>query len=202
MPNLSGIDEAMKAPRFGIDALTGVLNVATQYDANHFAPATVTSPQAFADVCLNLAVGATPEEYSAALDWLTLRGADLAADVIPHWETERRAKRIATSPFAETDAGLWVLPWTAQSMLMIIASYLEDGRLPWPDTTLPQKVKTALGRYRQRRNRAVEKDCVDKLVDRGFLVRGNVARRPTSMGSPASLGRSMHCIDPDRSRSG
>lgn len=203
MPELAEIDDAMRATLgFGIDAITGVLNVASQSDATADAPATVTTPEAFVQQCINLAVGATPDEYAAALAWLTLRGTDLAADVIPHWETERRAKRITTSPFVQTSGGLWVLPWTAESTLRIFANYLGDGRLPWPDSTLPREVKAALNQYRQRRNRDVERDCVAALRARGFLIRGGVKPEKADHYGITSLAGEIDalCIDPARSR--
>lgn len=141
MLQLAGIDDAMRSSLgFGVDAITGLLNVATQWDADPSAPAMITSPDAVVDQCVEIAVGATRGEYAAALDWLTLRGTDLAGDTIPHWETERRAKRTITSPFVAADDGVWVLPWTAESTLRIVASYLGDGRLPWPDTVLPRRL--------------------------------------------------------------
>jgi hypothetical protein len=203
MPELADIDAAMRASLgFGIDAVTGVLNVATQYDATPDAPATATTPGAFVEECVNLAVGATREEFAAALDWLTLRGTNLAADVIPHWETERRAKRITTSPFVQTAAGTWVLPWTAESTLKIVANYLGDGRLPWPNTALPREVTTALDQYRQGRNRDVERKCVAALSARSFLVRGSIKPEKAHRYGITSLTGEIDalCIDPARSR--
>jgi hypothetical protein len=203
MPELAAIDTAMRATLgFGIDAITGLLNVATQYDARADAPATATTRDAILQECVDLAVGATADEFAAALDWLTLCGADLAADVIPHWETERRAKRITTSPFVQTSDAIWVLPWTAESTLRIVANYLGDGRLPWPDTVLPQDVRTALDQYRQGRNRQVEKDCVATLAGRSLIVRGSIKPEKAHLFGIDSLTGEIDalCIDPTRSR--
>ena len=203
MPELSQIDDAMRASLgFGINALTGGLNVASQWDATGDAPATLTTPETLVQECTNLAVGTTAKEYAAAISWLTLRGTDLAADVIPHWETERRAKRITTSPLVHTDDGLWLLPWTSESTLRIFANYLSDGRLPWPDTALPQGVRMALDQYRQRRNREVERDCVAALTARGFIVQGSIKPRKAEHYGIASLTGEVDalCLDPTRSR--
>lgn len=203
MPELAAIDAALRSSLgFGIDAITGVLNVATQYDATRDTPVTVTTPDLFVQQCDNLAVGATTDEYRAALNWLTLRGTDLAADVIPHWEIERRAKRITTSPFVLTSDGFWVLPWTAESTLRILANYLGDGRLPWPDTVLPKEVRQALDQYRQGRNREVEKDCVAALSGRGLIVRGSIKPEKAHHYGIDSLAGEIDalCIDPARSR--
>lgn len=203
MPELAEIDAALRAGLgFGIDAITGVLNVATQYDATPDAPATLTTPDLFVQECNNLAVGATAEEFAAALGWLTLRRADLAAEVIPHWETERRAKRITTSPFVQTSDGIWVLPWTAESTLRIVHNYLGDGRLPWPDTVLPEGVRKRPDQYRQGRNREVEKDCVAALSGRNLIVRGTIKPEKAHHYGIVSLTGEIDalCIDPARSR--
>jgi len=203
MPDLVEIDAAMRsALGFGIDALTGVLNVATQYDATPDAPASPTTADAFVARCVELAVGATPDEFGAALAWLTLRGSDLAMDVIPHWEIERRAKRTATSPFIDTGDQIWVLPWSAESTLRIVANYLGDGRLPWPDTVLPQGVRTALDQYRQGRNRSLEKDCVAALADHGLIVRGSIKPEKAHLYGLESLIGEIDalCVDDSRAR--
>ncbi len=131
-----------------------------------------------------------------------MRGPDLAADLIPHWEIERRAKRITTNPFVLTREGIWVLPWTAESTLRILANYLSDGRLPWPPTVLPMEVRKALDQYRQRRNREVEKDCVALLSDRGLIVRGAVKPEKAHHYGIDNLAGEIDalCIDPVRSR--
>ncbi|NUT54295.1 MAG: hypothetical protein HOV94_44445 [Saccharothrix sp.] len=145
MPQLAPIDTAMRGTLgFGIDALAGVLSIAAQWKADAGASATLAAAQDVVTQCVEFAVGAVREEYEAAVDWLTLRADDLQADVIPHWETERRDKRIATRPFVASDDGLWILPWTAEHAQRIIAVYLSDGRLPWPARTLPNEVNKAL----------------------------------------------------------
>jgi hypothetical protein len=203
MPELAPIDNAMRsALGFGIDAITGILNVARQWDATPSAPTTLTTPDTVVEECVSLAVGATRQEYAAALDWLTLKESDLAAETIPHWQTETRAKRIATSPFVAIDNGVWVLPWTAESTLQIFANYLGDGRLPWPNTALPRKVVDALNIYRQQQNREAEKECVTKLETGGFVVCGSV--RPAKAkhyGIPKLTGEiDALCVDINRSR--
>ena len=203
IPELAAIDTALRSSLgFGIDALRGVLNVATQYDASRDAPATVATPDLFVRECTDLAVGATIDEYKAALDWLTLRGKDLATDVIPHWKIESRAKRITTSPFVQTNEGTWVLPWTAESTLKILSNYLSDGRLPWPDTVLPKEVRQSPDRYRQGRNREVEKDCVAALSDRGLIVQGTLKPEKAHHYGIDSLAGEIDslCVDPARSR--
>jgi hypothetical protein len=203
MPALRPIDDAMRATLgFGIDAVTGALNVATQWDTDTDTSATLTTPDTVIEQCAEHAVGATRDEHAAALDWLTLRGDDLAHETIPHWETERRVKRVATSPFIASFTGLWVLPWTAEHTLRIFAAYLGDGRLPWPATTLPAKVNQALNQYRQKQNREAEKECIAILADGELVVRAAIKPQKARHYGIAKLSGEIDalCIDASRSR--
>jgi hypothetical protein len=203
LPELTKVDNAMKISLgFGIDSIIGALDVARQWDSTLHSPSTLTTSEAIARKCDDIAVGVTPSEYMAALDWLTLRRSDLDVEAIPHWETERRAKRIATSPFVGVSNGLWVLPWTAEMALRIFLNYLSDGRLSRPNPSLPSQVTRALDQYRQQRNREVEKSCVSVLIDRGFLTQGSVKPEKAAHFGIASLSGEIDalCIDTQRSR--
>ncbi len=202
MPSFADIDSAMRAELgFGIDAMTGVLNVARQFAATSAAPATLTERDRFLQECHDLATGAPVEQFAAALDWLTLRRTDLADDLIPHWEVERRAKRLATSPFVQTDDGIWVLPWTAEAALRILTNYLGDGRLPWPHGALPSTVTQALNQYRQGQNRQLEQDCLEALDTGSLVVRRSIEpRKQAHYGITGLRGEiDVLCIDPERS---
>jgi len=99
MPELAAIDAALRTGLgFGLDAIVSVFNVARQREADPSTSATLTSSEALIERCAELAVGATPSECAKAVDWLTLQSIDLNAQTIPHWETERRAKQVLTSP--------------------------------------------------------------------------------------------------------
>jgi hypothetical protein len=204
VPKVAGIDTAMRASLgFGLDALTGVLNVATQWDATVAAPITLATPTEIADSCVELATGATRDEYLAAIGWLTLRSAQLQDEVIPHWETERRAHRITVRPVVDAgDGRVWILPWTVESTLRILANYLSDRRLPWPGSALPTPVNQALTTYRQEQNRELERDCAESLASRGFVVRAGVKPEKKHRYGLANLSGEIDtlCVDPARSR--
>lgn len=114
LPALAEIDRELRSAfGFGIDALMGVMSVGAQWHEAAPESATVTDASTVAVECDELVLAdGTVAEYTAALDWLTLRGSDLEAEaaktggVIPHWETDRRTKRVLTSPFVETPRGL------------------------------------------------------------------------------------------------
>lgn len=204
IPKFLPIDLAMRSSLgFGIDAITGVLNVAAQWDASDTAPVTRADHDSLVAACIDLTTGATPAQYRAALDWLTLRKADLQMETIPHWETDRRARRITVCPFVEAgNKYVWVLPWTTESFMQIFANYLEDGRLPWPPTALPAQVVDALGTYRQAQNKELEDVVGDALDAHGFVVRKSVKPEKKSHYGLLSLSGEIDalCIDVPRSR--
>lgn len=208
LPALAGIDAELRAGLgFGIDAMMGVLNVGAQWADAAPESATLTDAAAVVAECVELVAGnAGAAEYTAALNWLTLRGSDLIAQaattgsVIAHWETDRRAKRLLTSPFVETRRGLWVLPWACEMATRVAVNYLHDGRLPWPNNSLPVPVVKALDTYRKVRNRQLEIDSEAQLKERGFTVRGSV-KKPKVIGLQTLSGEiDVLCIDPGRSR--
>lgn len=202
-PVLAPIDEVMRSQLgFGVDAAVGILNVATQWEVTAATPAARVPRGAVIAQCVEAAIGATTAEYEAALDWMTLRGDDLAQEPIPHWETERRAKRLTTSPFVADEEHVWVLPWSAGSALQIFANYLSDGRLPWPNRALPKPLVQALDQYRQTQNRRLEQDCVTALQEADFIVRGSVKPEKRRHYGIENLRGEIDalCIDERRSR--
>lgn len=203
IPELTPVDTAMRTTLgFGVDAMVGVLNVATQWEASSTQPAPAATAEEVVAECVSLVAGAESHEFAAAIDWLTLRAEDLQSDVIPHWETERRSKRIATSPLVATAEGLRVLPWSSGYTLRILAAYLSDGRLPWPQKALPFPVNKALDEYRQKQNRQAEKDCAVKLTVPELIVRPSLKpNKAAKIGIVALKGEiDVLCVDPGRSR--
>ena len=185
-PELAEIDDGLQDDLgFGLDALTGVLVVASDWKVTPEKPFAVTTLEDFADVAVDRIPGATLEECRQAIEWLTLRAENLRADIQEYWETERRVARVDTRPFVKRDQSLYVLPWTSASTLRVLLSYLEDGRLPWPRPTssgkaqaegkyLGKGVTRALDKYRQERNDQLEKDCFDLLSDTSLVTRRNI----------------------------
>ena len=185
-PELAEIDDGLQDDLgFGLDALTGVLVVASDWGVTPEKPFAVTTLEDFADVAVDRIPGVTLEECRQAIEWLTLRAEDLRTDVQEYWETERRVARVDTRPFVERDQSLYILPWTSASALRVLLSYLEDGRLPWPRPPssgkaqadglfLGKKTIQALDKYRQRKNDQLEKDGYELLSDTPLVTRRNI----------------------------
>jgi hypothetical protein len=162
----------------------------------------LTTQDTLVEECVQLVAGAEREEFAAALEWLTLRGDDLTAEVIPHWETERRAKRVLTSPFIALNDRVWVLPWTAEAASKIYINYLSDGRLPRPQSALPPAINKTLNQFRQQQNRDAEKECTATLSVPGLIVRPSVKPEKKAHYGIDRLSGEIDtlCVDPSRSR--
>ena len=205
LPDMAGIDSALRASLgFGIDALFGVLKAAISWPVTDNNPVGTASASDIAAAAVDISVGASEDECRNALERLTLRGPDIATDRrdSEHWETERRAARIAVRPFVEHGDELRVLPWTADTALTIYGNYLGDGRLPWPNESIPDTVLIAMERYRQDRNSQLERECAAALQQTDLIIRSNIKpRKAWKIGIVELPGEiDLLCLDADRSR--
>lgn len=205
VPDVAGIDSAMRASLgFGFDALFGVLKAAISWEVTDYNPVGTASASDIAAAAVAISVGASEDECQRALERLTLRGPNIAADRrdSEYWETERRDARVAVRPFVEQGDELLILPWTADMALRIYGNYLGDGRLPWPDDSIPNTVTEAMDRYRQDRNLHLERDCTAALQQTDLIIRSNVkphkARKIGIVGLPGKID--LLCLDADRPR--
>jgi len=203
MPQMLALDDTLRTHLgFGVDAFLTILETAKGWPVSDADPVVRVD----ADTVARAAVDANPVldqgEAVAALNWMTLRGGDLDGDDIPHWEVEQRRHRVRTSPFIEWDDRVAILPWSSTAAQRIALGYLADGRLPWPNNSLPLPVVQALDAYRQTRNRQLEKDCQSALEPDGYvLIAGLRPNKARAHGIAHLSGEiDLLCIDPDRSR--
>jgi hypothetical protein len=137
-----------------------------------------------------------------AADWLTLRCAALQGEMLEHWELDRRAVRLASRPLVEPEPGqLLLCPWAASMSRHILLGHLSDGRLPWPQSAVPDAVNKQLHKFRRSRNVALEREVIAALAKRPRLkALGNV-KKAKVLGL-ADLPREIDgiCLDQDRSR--
>ena len=172
-PELVGIDDALRDELgFSLDTLRFVLGEAWAgaWDITPEQPFITTSVKDFADRVVKHMPETTREECMIAIRWLSLTPEDLRAEPQEYWETERRAVRVDTRPFIIHGHMLYVLPCTSSVTVAMLSTYLEDGRLPWPHRVLPEGVKQALDKYRQKRNDQLEDDCYNILLNLGLVV--------------------------------
>jgi hypothetical protein len=207
MPELIGIDSALVGSLgFGLDALLGVPDVLTGWPVENWAPVgKATADEICEYVTENLAVDVDPGHLRAAVEWLTLTAAGLESDlkggVTEHWELDRRAHRLTVRPLVpRADGRLLILPWTSGATRRILIGNVTDGRLPWPEATLPKPVAQALADYRTDRNRELEAETLAALQVAGFSALGNV-KKAKVLGLPV-LPRELDvvCLDEARRR--
>jgi hypothetical protein len=202
-PELKLVDQAMRTHMgFGLEHVVSLLNLAIDWDTTNNAPVALTDRGSLVDRCTALIERDEHTEVEAALDYMLLTGASLAETVIPHWETERREKRVATSPFLSVSDMIYIMPWTAESTLRIFANYVEDGRLPWPNRVLPAAVVNAFNKFRQKRNRDLEKECANILRKLPFKVIGSLKPDKAKKHGVSKLHGEIDvlCMDASRSR--
>ena len=203
-PELAELDLALKQEmEFGLDALIGVLYVSMTGGGTAEDPFATTTPSDFADAATNQILDVTRGECREAIRWLTLTQESLRAEEREYWESDRRAARVDTRPFVEYNSSLYVSPWTAMATLTILFNYLEDGRLPWPRKVLPTGVNKALARYRQGKNKDLERDCSAIVADTELHVLQNVEAGTAKRcyGFDSLYGEiDLLCVDAERSR--
>lgn len=203
-PRLSDLDHSLrKGLGFGLDALNGVLGVASYWDhVSTGSPIAYATIDEFVNEAAELLESISRSECLHATSWLTLLSRDLLSDGLEHWETHRRSARVMTRPLIKVDDGMYILPWTAKATLRILGNYLGDGRLPWPDTSLPAEVVNSLTKYRQSRNRDLEHRCEGVLTGLNLKTARNIKPRKAHKYGIKSLSGEVDVVgvDPIRSR--
>ncbi|XYH98572.1 hypothetical protein ACMHYB_02075 [Sorangium sp. So ce1128] len=195
----SDIDQAMRtAYGFGAFSLGAALRALTTWPMTGSLPV-ARVPLARVVAFATPLVDAPAEEARLAIEYLVLRGADLRGQDIEPWEFAKRPARLITRPLIECSGGdVIVLPWFSEKALSIYVRYLGDGRLPWPRASTNTNVVTALERFRQARNDALEDD-VAALVERHGLKTRKRVKKPHVLGLP-SLHGEIDCIAVDDAR--
>lgn len=127
------------------------------------------------------------EQIRAAVDLLTSRSSDLAVDDWKPWHARSRKRRILIQPIPELSNGRLVVgPHLCLAVLTIYQRYLQQGQLPWSQPHAPAGLATALDRFREERNRALEIDVASVLRAEGWTVIANVKPSdPQRLGVPS-----------------
>lgn len=111
-------------------------------------------------------------EVARAVDFLTLRAQDLANDR-RFWEQERRAHRLFLKPLVESGDGVLVIPrHLVRALQEVMAEYLGEGRLVWPD--VPQDVRDAVNAVRKTVTTDLETVAAEAVERTGLPFRANL----------------------------
>ena len=180
---LAPVDNALfGALGFGLNALVGVASELRYWpvsDDDYFAWTMLDDIVTFIRGDREIST----DEVERVVSWLTLDTPRLQqAGTLEHWEQERRNVRAATRPIVAKPLGaLAVRPWAVEGFLRRLVRYLDDGRLPWPASALPDEVNRALNQLRQKHNATLEVDVFEAVKEIGLLARKGV-RKPDQLG--------------------
>jgi hypothetical protein len=146
----------------GLDAIRAVLAVARTWNvgANRSArtdrAALVTEAMSWS--------GQPEDAVEKAVDLLVLDGAELRdLETARFIDLDRRIHRVGLRPLLVVGDEIVIAPWLAEATVGVFATYLADGRLPYPSGTVPDAVEKVLEGRRQANNTALE-DTVGDLV--------------------------------------
>ncbi|GGM51663.1 hypothetical protein GCM10007977_061750 [Dactylosporangium sucinum] len=177
-PEITGVDSAMRASLgFGVYALLCVLDTVANWAVDDDEPVVSVPAAELVAQAAELTDGDL-HELTAAVGWLTLRPAALQGEMLEHWELDRRAVRLASRPLVSVGAeGVFICPWAASMSRRIFLGHLSDGRLPWPQSALPDPVNKQLQAFRHSRNIALEREIITTLSQRTHLkALGNIKK--------------------------
>lgn len=203
LPELESLDRCLASTMgFGLDALAGLLNACRQWPVTDARPVGIATEDEIVAWADELVPQASREAIAAALSWLTIDSETLRDTRIEHWEVEHREQRIATRPFVALGEERYVLPWTSEAALRLLASYLSDRRLPWPASTLPDAVVTVQARSRQGQNHQLERDVIAALKRAGLDAFGPIKPQKAARHGLKKLGGEIDAlaVDADRRR--
>jgi hypothetical protein len=148
-------------------------------------------------------LGSDPDGQSkveAALTLLTSTHAGLASDDWKPWQARSRKRRIIAQPLPKLPNGeLVIAPHTCMGAFGVYRRYLQQGLLPWSQPDPPPNVARALEKFRERKNRELERRVASTLKDAGWTV---VERIKKGDGKRLNIPRLRSEVDAVAGRTG
>jgi hypothetical protein len=144
----------------GLDAIRAVLAVARTWDvgANRFA---TTDRATLVAEAVDWS-GQPIDAVGKAVDMLVLDGTEMGElETARLVDLDRRIHRIGLRPLLRVRDQIVIAPWLAETTVGIFATYLADGRLPYPTDAVPASVRELLERRRQASNTELEDTVAD-----------------------------------------
>ncbi|WP_173160522.1 hypothetical protein [Phytohabitans suffuscus] len=176
-PTLAGIDDAMRTDLgCTVHAILATCVLLTQWPVTDDRPIATVSTQ---DLVQQIAgeFDIDTSEAAAAVEALSLRGANLAAEGVQPWKGRARDHRLMTRPVIQLgDGTVMLLPWNADMTGEVLTQYVFDGLLPWAPRRLEglPHVRRALDQVRLRRTRVLEDETHRRLQTLGLRVQSRV----------------------------
>lgn len=151
----------------GLDAIRAVLAVARTWDVD-------TNRLARTDRATLIAEavswsGQPIDAVGKALDLLLLDSKEMRdLETARFIDLDRRIHRVGLRPLLLVGGEILVSPWLAEATVGIFATYLADGRLPYPTDAVPVTVRKALESRRQSSNTQLEEAVADLAMAAGL----------------------------------
>ncbi|GAA1127111.1 hypothetical protein GCM10009582_25360 [Arthrobacter flavus] len=116
-----------------------------------------------------------PARISAALTVLTSLQGSFENEEWRPWHARTRKSRLLIQPLPVLSSGEYVVaPHYLLASLGVYNQYLDQGQLPWSQPPPPRALDTALSRYRDAKNSALETDLAMLLIQHGWSVESNI----------------------------
>jgi len=187
------LDQSMRTELgFGFQALIATLATAASWEAED--GVCVVTEHSLAASASSWS-GVSIDEVARATAFLTLDAGKLRTEPFEYWKLDKRDQRLASRPFAPSEDGMIVFaPHRVMATQQLLATYLSEGRLPWPSR--PLAVARSLEELRQQRNKSFESDVADVAQGAGLTVVPNVeAKRLRSAGLPQQVASRIGEVD-------
>lgn len=112
---------------------------------------------------------------AASLDMLTSLREVFQRDEWRPWHARTRKHRLLIRPLPLLGTDEYVVaPHYLLAALGVYKQYLDQGQLPWSQPAPPPALDTALARFRDAKNTALEMDVAELLRQRGWNVEHNI----------------------------
>ncbi|ASN39186.1 hypothetical protein CGQ24_09265 [Arthrobacter sp. 7749] len=116
-----------------------------------------------------------PLRISAAIDLLSSLQAAFQSDEWRPWHARTRKHRLRIQPLPVLETGEYVVaPHYLLASLGVYKQYLDQGQLPWSQPVPPTSLDTALSKFRDAKNKALENDITVLLRQHGWTVESNI----------------------------
>lgn len=173
-------DQLIEYSGFGLDSVLAVLGTVTSWDVPaepHPPIAQVTRAALVDDV--TAWSGLPRQQVDAAVRACTLTAQQVRDEGLRYWQLRERGARLALRPLIEppqpSEAGdLWLLPRCAHRTQHLLAAYLNDQQLPWPEAGLPGPVRSAVKAWRKLAEDQLEAELGTAAAEAGLIFQANL----------------------------
>lgn len=132
---------------------------------------------------------------SAAVDMLTSFQSSFQLDEWRPWHARTRKRRLLIQPLPVLTSEEYVIaPHYLITTLRVYMQYLDQGQLPWSQPQPPAALDKALAQFRDAKNKALESDIAQQLIQRGWQVETNIKENKAKRLNLPSLSTEIDAV--------